>query len=78
MGLVAALATSATNLPMNLLLPLWLGTGRAFLLTGELAALVIEAGIYFIVARPSDLPRAATASALANALSFAAGLTVWG
>lgn len=74
MALVAALATSATNLPMNLLLPAWLGSGSAFLLTGELGALVLEAVVYFLAARPRDLPRAATASALANALSFGAGL----
>jgi hypothetical protein len=74
MALACAIATSATNLPMNLLLPRWLGTGRTFLLTGEIAALVLEAAVYFFAARPKDLARAITASALANGLSFAAGL----
>jgi hypothetical protein len=77
LAVVAALATSATNLPMNLLLPRWLGTGSAFLVTGELAALVLEAATYFFVARPRDLARAATASALANGLSFTAGLVLF-
>lgn len=77
MALAAALATSATNLPMNLLLPRWLGAGQAFLLTGELLALVLEAGVYLLAARPRDLPRAAAASALANGLSFGAGLLLW-
>ncbi len=77
-ALVAALANSATNLPMNLLLPWWLGAGNAFILTGELLALALEAGLYFAVARPRDLARAVTASALANGLSFGAGLLLWG
>ena len=77
MALVAAVATSATNLPMNLLLPAWVGTGDTFLLTGELAALVLEAAVYSLAARPRDVFRAAAASALANGLSFAAGLLVF-
>jgi len=76
MGLVCAVATSATNLPMNLLLPHWLGTGLLFLLVGETAAVVLEAAVYFAVSRPRNLPLAMIASALANGLSFAAGLAL--
>ncbi len=77
MALACAFATSVTNLAMNLLLPRWLGTGRTFLLTGELAALVLEAAFYLCVARPKDLARAVSASALANGLSFTAGLVLF-
>jgi hypothetical protein len=73
---VCALATSATNLAMNLLLPRWLGVGLTFLLVGELGALVIEALVYAIVRRPRDVGRALVASALANGASFALGLVL--
>jgi hypothetical protein len=76
MALACAFAPSVTNLAMNVLLPRWLGTGRTFLLTGELAALVLEAAFYSFVARPKDLARAVSASALANGLSFTAGLVL--
>jgi hypothetical protein len=74
MGLACALGTTATNLAMNGLLPRWLGTGATWLVTGEAAALVLEALLYWAVARPRDPVRAFTASALANGASFAAGL----
>lgn len=71
---VCALATSATNLAMNVLLPRWLGVGLAFLIVGELGALLIEAAIYALVRRPRDVGRALVASALANGASFTVGL----
>jgi len=74
LALACALGTSATNLAMNLLLPRALGTGAAWLVTGEAGSLLLEAGLYAAVARPRDLVRALTASALANGVSFAAGL----
>jgi len=74
MALACALGTTATNLAMNGLLPRWLGTGAAWLVTGEAAALVLEALLYWAVSRPRDPVRALTASALANGASFAAGL----
>ncbi len=78
MALAALLANSATNLPMNLLLPRWLGVGNRFLVTGEIAALLLETTFYFAAAQPRDLVRAVTASALANGLSFGVGLALWG
>jgi hypothetical protein len=77
LALACALGTSLTNLAMNLVLPRWLGTGALYLLVGELSALVLEALLYAAVSRPRDLVRAATASALANGASFAAGLLVF-
>jgi Flp pilus assembly protein protease CpaA len=76
MALVCLVATSATNLAMNLFLPRWLGSGQAFLLTGEILALALEAAIYSIASHPKNLARALMASALANGLSFSAGLVL--
>jgi hypothetical protein len=71
---VCAITTSVTNLAMNVLLPRWLGVGLAFLLVGEVGALLLEALVYAVVRRPRDVGRALTASALANGASFAIGL----
>jgi hypothetical protein len=78
LGLACALGTAATNLAMNVLLPRWLGTGAAWLLVGEGGALLLEGVLYTAVARPRDPVRAFTASALANGVSFGAGLLLWG
>jgi hypothetical protein len=43
-------------------------------LVGEMLVLVVEAGIYAILSKTHDIPRAFGASALANGLSFGAGL----
>jgi hypothetical protein len=72
MALVCAVATALTNLAMNLYLPRYT-TAASFLVIGELAAFVIEAGVY-LVATPGEPLRAAAASATANAASFGAGL----
>lgn len=75
MAVVAAVATAATNLAMNVLL-----FGRVpylvYLGVGEVGATLLEAGAYFAASRERDLGRALVASALANAASFAAGLLV--
>lgn len=76
MASVCAVATSITNLCMNLLLPRWLGTGALFLLVGEIGALALEALVYARVRRPRDVGRALVASALANGASFSIGLVL--
>jgi hypothetical protein len=73
MATVAAVATSATNVAMNLLLPHWESSAAAFLFLGEGASFAVEAIVYALGARPLDLPRALAASAFANATSFAFG-----
>ena len=72
-----AVATAATSLFMNLVLRRWLGAGLTHLLVGELAALLLEALVYALVARPRDPGRALVASALANGASFTAGFWLW-
>jgi len=78
MGLGCLGATAVTNVAMNgLLLPV--SPSYAFyLLVGETAALVLEATVYLALSRDHELGRAALASALANSLSFGAGLLLWG
>lgn len=76
MAVLCAVATSVTNLVMNLALPRWLGIGTAFLLVGELGALIIEASVYALARAPRDWGRALAASALANAASYASGLVL--
>lgn len=78
MALTCLGATTVTNLAMNgLLLPV--SPSYAFyLLVGETAALVLEAAAYVALSRGHEPGRAALASALANSLSFGAGLLLWG
>jgi hypothetical protein len=70
MALACALATSATNLAMNL----WLSRAGAgylrALVAWELVALLAEAAVYALASRPRDVARALVASGLANAASF--------
>lgn len=73
---VCAVATSVTNLSMNLLLPRWLGVGATFLLVGEIGALLVEALAYALIRKPRDPGRALVASAIANAASFTLGLVL--
>lgn len=75
MAVASAIATSATNLTMNLVLFRVL-SWNYYLLVGELGALVLEALVYWRVARPRDLPRALVASAAANLASYALGALV--
>ncbi|MEY4548041.1 MAG: hypothetical protein RL685_4236 [Pseudomonadota bacterium] len=74
LALVCALATSVTNLAMNVWLVHALSSREAYLLWGELGASVLEALAYAAADRRHELGRALVASGLANALSFSAGL----
>lgn len=74
MGATCAVATSVTNLGMNLVLVPVLGHPGAALLLGEGLALVGEALAYWAVARPRAWGPALTASGLANAASWTAGM----
>jgi hypothetical protein len=74
MGIACALATSATNLFMNLVLLAAMGTYAGYLAMGEATALASEALVYVLVSRPRDVPRALAASGAANLASFLAGV----
>ena len=76
MGLACALATAATNLFMNGLLPGLLASASAVLLIGEAMALVVEALVYFRVSKGRDWARALVASSLANASSYLVGMGI--
>ncbi len=73
MALVCALATSATNLAMNVWLIQAVRSYDTYLLAGELGASTIEALVYVAASRQRDIGRALIASGLANAGSFIAG-----
>ena len=74
MAAVAAIANSATNLTLNLVLPHVVWLRGQWLLPGEILAVVTEAAAYAVASRPHDVPRSLFASSLANAVSFGAGL----
>jgi len=76
LGAACAVATTATHLVMHFVLPGLLPAGTSALVAGEALALVAEAAVYLAVSRPHDLGRALVASALANSLSFGAGLVL--
>ena len=77
MAVVAAVTTGVCNLSMNLLLlPLFTSYSR-FILLGELGAVLLEAGVYAVAAKPREPSRALLASALANTASFIAGVVVF-
>lgn len=78
MALACAIATSATNLAMNLLLYPRVGSVDTYLLVGEIGATLAEAAVYYAASREHDVGRALLASALANAASFGAGLVLFG
>jgi len=73
MAIVAAVTTGITNLLMNTLLRQTVADNLTFLHLGELGALVIEAGVYFLASKPREPGRAIAASALANATSYLVG-----
>lgn len=77
MAITCALATSATHLFMHFGLPRLLSPGGSVVLVGEIIALLVEAAVYAAVARPREPGRALIASALANSLSYAAGLVIF-
>jgi len=76
LGVACAVATTATHLAMHFGLPALLPAGAPVLIAGEALALVAEAAVYFAVSRPRDPGRALVASALANSISFGAGLAL--
>lgn len=74
MAAAAVLATSATNLAMNLILLPWANSVFQYLVVGETAAVLLEATVYWRVDRCRRLDQALIASALANSASFLFGL----
>ncbi len=77
MATVAAFSTTATNLFLNLVLVKARCLNEQHVIVGEVLALVLEAAAYAFMSRPRDVPRGVFVSALANALSFAAGFSPW-
>jgi hypothetical protein len=77
MSIACALATSLTNVLMNTWLLQGVRSHDTYLLVGELGASVLEALAYVAVSRQHDIGCALVASGLANALSFAAGLSLF-
>jgi hypothetical protein len=75
MAVVAIATNVCSNVAMNTLLFAAAPSHSSFLLIGEVGALVIEAAAYYFASRSRELGRALAASAIANAASFAAGLT---
>jgi hypothetical protein len=76
LGAACAVTTAATHLTMHFVLPGLLPAGTPALLAGEALATLAEATVYLAVSRPRDPGRALVASALANSLSFGAGLVL--
>lgn len=70
---VALVANTATNLFLNVGLPLLGARGATRILAGEITALVVEAFAYALLSRPREPARAVVASALGNLLSFTLG-----
>lgn len=77
MGIACAIATSLTNLLMNTWLLHRVRSHDTYLLVGELGASALEALVYVAASRQHALGCALVASGLANALSFAAGLSLF-
>jgi hypothetical protein len=79
MGIACAIATTATNLALNLTLTRSQLGWDATLVTGESLALVLEAAVYAYVAQRDERgwPRALAASAAANLASYGAGLLLF-
>ncbi len=76
MALVCAAATTSTHLLLAFGFPRLLPRGMSALWVGETFATVGEAGAYWLAAREPG--RALVASAVANTLSFAAGVVLFG
>ena len=77
MAVVCLAATTATHAAMHFLLPPLVDSLGQWVIVGESSATVLEAAVYAVASRPRSLPRALIASALANGLSFAAGLLLF-
>jgi hypothetical protein len=76
MALVCAIATTATHLMLVFGFPRLLPRGVPTLWIGELCATLAEAGAYWLAARQPG--RALVVSAVANSLSFGAGMVLFG
>lgn|SRR5512145_271306 len=74
MAITALLATSTTNLAMNLVLLPWANSIFQYLVVGETAAVLVEAALYWRVDRAHRLDQALITSAIANSASFLLGL----
>jgi hypothetical protein len=77
MAAACALASSVTNLVMNVWLYAAMSSYDAYLTAGELGATVIEALVYVVVSRDHGIGPALLASGVANTASFAIGLVVF-
>jgi hypothetical protein len=77
MALVSVATNICTNLAMNMLLFQAAPSYSTYLLVGEIAAVLLEAAVYYSASREHELGRALAASALANAASFGAGLVLF-
>ncbi len=77
MAITCAMATTATNLALNVVLVRTTLAYDPTLLAGETLALVAEAAAYALVAPKRDWPRALVASAAANFASFGVGLLLF-
>jgi hypothetical protein len=75
---VCVAATTATHAFMHFLLPRLVDSLETWIVVGEAIALVVEAVAYAVLAKGRSVPRALVASALANGLSYATGLLVFG
>ena len=74
MALACAGATTFTNVVMNTVLLRMATSYASYLLVGEIAAVLLEAAVYAVVSKRREVGRALLASAVANSLSFGAGL----
>ena len=74
MAAACAAATTVTHLTMHFVLPGLTSSFGQFILVGEVGALAVEAGVYWLVSQPREPGRALAASAVANLLSYGAGL----
>ena len=77
MAVTCVVATCVTHLFMHLVLPKLIHTYDQWILIGEMAALLLEGLAYWLMSRPRDLGRALVASAIANTLSYVAGLVIF-
>ncbi len=77
MVITCVVATCVTHSFMHFVLPRLVHTYDQWILIGEMAALLLEALAYWFFSRPRDLGRALIASAIANTLSYTAGLVIF-
>ena len=71
-------ATTVTHAFMHFALPTLVPSFTLWVVIGEATALAVEAVVYALVSKPRSASRALVASALANLLSFSAGLILLG